>query len=119
MTYEGSLLLFPWAMTYAAVILSSFLASLCVLDESILAFALESQTENAGTSDPPPKPRQPFPPALALMPPNSITTSNPLRPREPEAPLSYAGVLRTPPKTVETDPIQKIRNLGAVGSQVL
>ena len=92
---------------------------ICVLDESILAFALESQPENAGNSDPPPKPRQPFPPALALMPTNSITASNPLRPREPEAPLSYAGVLRTPPKTVETDPIQKIRNLGAVGSQVL
>jgi len=92
---------------------------ICVLDESILAFALESQPENAGNSAPPPKPRQPFPPALALTPTNSTTASSPLRPREPEAPLSYAGVLRTPPKTVETDPIQKIRNLGAVGSQVL
>lgn len=31
---------------------------------------------------------------------------------------TYAGVLRTPPKKLETDPLIKIRNLGTMGSQV-
>jgi len=31
---------------------------------------------------------------------------------------TYAGVLRTPPKKHETDPLIKIRNLGTMGSQV-
>jgi len=91
---------------------------ICVLDESILAFALESQSEigtkeQQGASALPGMTQQTFSPAL-------IPT--PLRSREAEAPLSYAGVLRTPPKIAETtttDPIQKIRNLGAVGSQFL
>ena len=88
---------------------------ICVLDESILAFALESQPESGsqqqGASALPNLPNQPFSPVLI---------PSPLRSREAQqAPLSYAGVLRTPPKTAETDPIQKIRNLGAVGSQVL
>ena len=85
---------------------------ICVLDESILAFALESQPDSdagQGASALPIN-HQPFPPSLI---------SSPLRSREPQAPLSYAGVLRTPPKAAETDPILKIRNLGAVGSQVL
>lgn len=83
---------------------------ICVLDESILAFALESQPDSGSQQGASALPisRQPFSPALI---------PSPLRSRE--APLSYAGVLRTPPKTAETDPIQKIRNLGAVGSQVL
>jgi len=86
---------------------------ICVLDESILAFALETQPDPSSSALPistHPHHQPPFSPALIP------------RSREPQAPLSYAGVLRTPPKTAETtttDPIQKIRNLGAVGSQVL
>jgi len=85
---------------------------ICVLDESILAFALESQPDSGSQQGASalPMTHQPFSPALI---------PSPLRTREAQAPLSYAGVLRTPPKTAETDPIQKIRNLGAVGSQVL
>ena len=87
---------------------------ICVLDESILAFALESQPDSVDQQQGAsalPIARQQFSPALI---PSPIRSS-----REAQAPLSYAGVLRTPPKTAETDPIQKIRNLGAVGSQVL
>ena len=118
---------------------------ICVLDESILAFALESQSEigtreQQGASALPGMTQQTFSPALIPTPLRSIMFSKDqkiieihhhlLRSREAEAPLSYAGVLRTPPKaaettttdpilTTQTDPIQKIRNLGAVGSQFL
>ena len=91
---------------------------ICVLDESILAFALETQPDPSSSALPMsthhPHHQPSFSPALIPTPLN--------RSREPQAPLSYAGVLRIPPKTAETtttDPIQKIRNLGAVGSQVL
>jgi hypothetical protein len=79
-----------------------------VMDESILAFALETPAleEVTGPRDCP---------GLQGL----FTGPAPGEQPGPASPRSYAGVVRTSHKTVETDPIVKIRNLGTVGSHML
>jgi len=49
----------------------------------------------------------------------SIAVFDTPNPAQSETPVqTYAGVLRTRPKKLETDPLIKIRNLGTMGSQV-
>ena len=89
---------------------------LCVLDESILAFALEGQSFQAAEGHLPEN-KLFQRPHTNFQEMKSNFSSMPAT-KESNEPLvqTYAGVVRTPPKKEETDPIVKIRNLGTFGS---
>jgi len=86
-------------------------------DETLLAIHQQQQSQPG--RDAPVFTENKLPRQLFQQQPDNILPHTPgLEVRCEPVVQTYAGVLRTPPKKHETDPLIKIRNLGTMGSQV-